>query len=77
VRLGSILSFPELTERELEILHLISPGRNNSEIAQKLVLSPITARNHTTGIFGKLQVADRAQVLVKALAEDISLPLVS
>jgi DNA-binding NarL/FixJ family response regulator len=58
--------FPELTERELEILRLISQGLNNSEIAQKLYLSPKTVRNHITSIFSKLQVADRAQAIVRA-----------
>lgn len=59
-------SFPELTERELEVLRLISQGLNNQEIAQKLVLSPKTVRNHITNIFSKLQVADRAQAIVRA-----------
>lgn len=58
--------FPELTERELEILRLISQGLNNQEITQKLVLSPKTVRNHITNIFSKLQVADRAQAIVRA-----------
>jgi DNA-binding NarL/FixJ family response regulator len=58
--------FPELTERELEVLRLISQGLNNQEIAQKLVLSPKTVRNHITNIFSKLQVADRAQAIVRA-----------
>lgn len=63
--------FPELTERELEILRLISQGLNNTEIAQKLVLSPKTVRNHITSIFGKLQVADRAQAIVRAREEGV------
>jgi DNA-binding NarL/FixJ family response regulator len=58
--------FPELTERELEVLHLIAQGYNNSEIARKLVISPKTVRNHITSIFSKLQVADRAQAIVLA-----------
>ncbi|MBV6449459.1 MAG: Transcriptional regulatory protein DegU [Anaerolineales bacterium] len=58
--------FPELTERELEILRLIAQGLNNQELAQKLVLSPKTVRNHITSIFSKLQVADRAQAIVRA-----------
>ena len=58
--------FPELTERELEILRLISQGLNNPEISQKLFLSPKTVRNHITNIFSKLQVADRAQAIVRA-----------
>lgn len=58
--------FPELTERELEVLRLISQGLNNQEIARKLFLSPKTIRNHITNIFSKLQVADRAQAIVRA-----------
>jgi len=58
--------FPELTDRELELLRLIAQGLNNQEIAQKLVLSPKTVRNHITSIFSKLQVADRAQAIVRA-----------
>jgi DNA-binding NarL/FixJ family response regulator len=58
--------FPELTEREREILNLIAQGENNAEIAQRLVLSPKTVRNHISNIFAKLQVADRAQAIVKA-----------
>ena len=58
--------FQELTERELEVLRLISQGRNNQEIAHQLFLSPKTVRNHITNIFSKLQVADRAQAIVRA-----------
>lgn len=58
--------FPELTEREMEVLRLISQGLNNQEIAHKLVLSHKTVRNHITNIFSKLQVADRAQAIVRA-----------
>ena len=59
-------AFPELTEREREILTLIAQGRNNTEIATRLVLSPNTVRNYVSNIFGKLQVADRAQAIVRA-----------
>lgn len=58
--------FPELTDRELEILRFIAQGHNNPEIARKLFLSPKTVRNHITNIFSKLQVADRAQAIVRA-----------
>ena len=58
--------FPELTEREREVLSLIAQGYNNTEIATHLVLSPKTVRNHVSNIFGKLQVADRAQAIVRA-----------
>lgn len=58
--------FPELTDREREILALIAEGLSNNEIAQRLVLSGKTIRNHITNIFSKLQVADRAQAIVRA-----------
>ncbi len=58
--------FPELTDREREILAFIAQGKNNTEIADRLVISPKTLSNHISNIFGKLQVADRAQAIVKA-----------
>jgi DNA-binding NarL/FixJ family response regulator len=58
--------FPELTERELEILRYIAHGRTNQEIADVLVLSLKTVRNHVSNICGKLQVADRAQAVIRA-----------
>jgi DNA-binding NarL/FixJ family response regulator len=60
------LPFPDLTEREREILSLIAQGRSNSEIAQSLVISMKTVRNYVSSIFSKLQVADRAQAIVRA-----------
>src|SRR5262249_5195279 len=58
--------FPELTDREREILGLIAQGRSNTEIAKRLIVSPKTIRNHTSNIFSKLQVVDRAQAIVRA-----------
>ncbi len=58
--------FPELTDREREVLNLIAQGRNNAEIAERLVLSIKTVQNHVSVIFDKLQVADRAQAIVRA-----------
>jgi DNA-binding NarL/FixJ family response regulator len=58
--------FPELTSREREILRLIANGRENSEIAAELRVSTKTVRNHASNIFMKLQVAHRAQAIVKA-----------
>ena len=57
---------PELTDREREILDLIAQGRKNAEIARRLYLSPKTVCNHISHIFTKLQVADRAQAIVRA-----------
>ncbi|GAA4101984.1 response regulator [Nonomuraea soli] len=58
--------FPELTQREREILDLLASGRSNAEIARALFLSQKTVKNHLTSIFAKLQVADRAQAMVRA-----------
>jgi DNA-binding NarL/FixJ family response regulator len=59
-------AFPELTAREAELLDLIARGLNNAEIAKRLHVSQKTVRNHVSHIFLKLQVADRAQAIVKA-----------
>jgi DNA-binding NarL/FixJ family response regulator len=55
--------FPELTDREREILGMIARGLSNSEIAERLVVSLKTVRNHVSNIFSKLQVVDRAQAM--------------
>lgn len=57
---------PELTARELDVLKLVARGHNNHAIAAELVLSEKTVRNHVSNIFMKLQVADRAQAIVRA-----------
>ncbi len=58
--------FPELTEREREILNLIAQHETNVEIAARLSLAPKTVRNHVSNIFTKLHVADRAQAILRA-----------
>ena len=63
---GPPQSFPELPEREREILGLIAQGDSNTEIADRLSLSQKTVRNHVSNIFSKLQVVDRAQAIVRA-----------
>jgi len=63
---ASALAFPELTDREREILHFIAQGESNADIAKRLVLSTKTVQNHVSNIFSKLQVADRAQAIVRA-----------
>jgi DNA-binding NarL/FixJ family response regulator len=59
-------AFPELTEREREILDLIAQHRSNQEIADHLVVSLKTVRNHVSNIFSKMQVVDRAQAILRA-----------
>lgn len=58
--------FPELTEREREILDLIARGQNNQEIADQLHIANKTVRNHVSNIFSKMRVADRAQAIILA-----------
>jgi DNA-binding NarL/FixJ family response regulator len=63
---SAAVAFPELTEREREVLTLIAQGVSNKEMAEKLVISMKTVSNHITNIFSKLQVADRAQAIIRA-----------
>ena len=58
--------FPTLTDREREILHLIAQGHPNPSIAKQLHLSTKTVGNYVSNIFAKLQVADRAQAIIRA-----------
>jgi DNA-binding NarL/FixJ family response regulator len=58
--------FPSLTDREREILGLIAQGRSNPAIARELFLSPKTVANYVSAIFAKLQVADRAEAMIRA-----------
>jgi DNA-binding NarL/FixJ family response regulator len=60
-------SYANLTEREQEVLHLITEGLNNREIAEKLFISEKTVKTHVSSILGKLGVADRTQAAVYAL----------
>jgi DNA-binding NarL/FixJ family response regulator len=59
-------AFPTLTARERDILSLLAQGRSNHAIAQELSLSVKTVANNVSTIFGKLQVADRAEAIVRA-----------
>jgi DNA-binding NarL/FixJ family response regulator len=65
-------AFPDLTEREREILALIARGRSNAEIADELTISLKTVRNHASNIFNKLQVADRTQAALRAREAGLS-----
>ncbi len=58
--------FPELTDREREVLDLIAAGLPNAAIARKLFLSEKTVRNNITAVFAKLGVRDRAEAVVRA-----------
>jgi DNA-binding NarL/FixJ family response regulator len=58
--------FPELTERERQVLTLIARGDSNTAIASELTVSIKTVRNHVSNIYSKLQVTDRAQAVIRA-----------
>ncbi len=58
--------FPELTDREREVLALIAQARSNTEIARLLSLSLKTVQNHVSNICNKLQLADRTQAVIRA-----------
>jgi DNA-binding NarL/FixJ family response regulator len=59
-------AFPDLTDREREILDLLAEGRSNAAIAARLSLSQKTVRNHVSNVLNKLQVADRGAAIVRA-----------
>lgn len=59
-------AFPNLTDREHEILSLMAEGYTNNAIASRLYLSPKTVRNYVSSIFTKLRVSDRSQAIVHA-----------
>jgi DNA-binding NarL/FixJ family response regulator len=56
----------ELTPRELEVLTLVGSGLSNTEIAERLVLSVLTAKTHISRVMVKLGAHDRAQVVIAA-----------
>jgi DNA-binding NarL/FixJ family response regulator len=58
--------FPELTDREFDVLALIAEGMDNQTIARRLVLSPKTVRNHVSNVFAKIHANDRPHAVVLA-----------
>lgn len=66
--------FPQLTQREQEVLELLARGKRNATIADELFLSERTVRNYVSNIFTKLQVADRAQAIAAARDAGIGKP---
>jgi DNA-binding NarL/FixJ family response regulator len=66
--------FPDLSSREREILALLAQGYKNAEIADRLVISPKTVRNYVSNIISKLQVADRAQAILRAKDAGFGVP---
>jgi DNA-binding NarL/FixJ family response regulator len=63
-----------LTPREREVLALVGRGQSNAEIAERLVVSPLTAKTHVARLFSKLQARDRAQLVVAAYESGLVVP---
>jgi DNA-binding NarL/FixJ family response regulator len=63
-----------LTEREREVVALVAEGISNKEIAERLVISPATARTHVHRAMGKLYAHDRAQLVVVAFQSGLTTP---
>ncbi|MFK0074235.1 response regulator [Arthrobacter woluwensis] len=67
-------SLAEITEREREVLALVGEGLNNAEIAERLYITPLTAKTHVSRIMGKLGCRDRAQLVVTAYESGLVRP---
>jgi DNA-binding NarL/FixJ family response regulator len=65
-RTATASPFPQLTEREHEVLALLAAGRDNASVARRLGVSSKTVRNHVSNIVTKLQVADRSGAIIRA-----------
>jgi DNA-binding NarL/FixJ family response regulator len=63
-----------LTEREREVVRLISEGLSNKDIANRLCISSITVRHHLTSIFDKLGVSNRQKLLIRAHQNGLTRP---
>ena len=64
----------ELTAREREVLELVATGLSNDEIAERLVISPATAKTHVSRVMSKLEARDRAQLVVFAYQGGVVAP---
>ena len=65
-RSASVSPFPQLTEREAEVLGLLATGLDNAVVARRLGVSSKTVRNHVSNIITKLHVSDRSAAILRA-----------
>lgn len=70
-RAAARVPFPQLTDREREVLDLVAAGLDNASISRRLVLSPKTVRNHVANVLAKLAVRDRSAAIVRARDEGL------
>ncbi|MEV8532497.1 response regulator transcription factor [Streptomyces sp. NPDC051211] len=63
-----------LSDRERQVLTLVARGQNNTEVAETLGLSPLTAKTHVSRIMGKLDARDRAQLVIAAYESGLVVP---
>ncbi len=70
----AVRELEKLTPREREVLALVGGGRSNGEIAEQLVLSPLTVKTHVARLFSKLEARARAQLVVAAYESGLVVP---
>ncbi|MDR6637474.1 response regulator transcription factor [Paenarthrobacter nitroguajacolicus] len=71
---GKAVPLEQVTEREREVLALVGEGLNNAEIAERLFITPLTAKTHVSRIMTKLMVRDRSQLVVLAYESGLVRP---
>ncbi|BCW44046.1 response regulator transcription factor [Arthrobacter sp. StoSoilB5] len=71
---GKVVPLAQVTDREREVLKLVGEGLNNAEIAERLFITPLTAKTHVSRIMTKLMVRDRSQLVVLAYESGLVRP---
>ena len=71
---AKVIPLKHVTEREREVLALVGEGLNNAEIAERLFITPLTAKTHVSRIMTKLMVRDRSQLVVLAYESGLVRP---